>query len=657
MKSCSLLIIGAIVASVNLAVIAESPSSTSAYLSSNDKARLKKILEPGLELKDLSAVYYAVYGYKLIGEPIPSAKEICKYITTEIGDGKSATLETIFYAASTWKELEVCQTNTLPISTVSKTLTQIVEKDTSAISDLYYAVSSLIALTQKISDSTIGKLVKTLQAAIRKEDSLWNLGYTFHIASDLGSAGSFALSSIEDAVIQADEVDGQHLQFEGGLSVTSFIINGIFKLSTSLNKKPPLTSQQVVKFANYLLSRRSVQLPKGVVSLLSAVETLAVNSFEKPVCIMLAPGGNIVSNKQPLITLKVCDILGKPLPNPPKVILNTATRMGDDVVILKKKNFQASGSDNTLFTINFMENKPDWGFYKVSVSAGSVSNELTINVLSEISVDHLEIGTGDADQTTQPKLTRVTFPNKLSEIIEADSQQKLVIRFSLKDAISKKTVRVHQAFVRLSSASDAKVQDREIIFVAEPDASNLYKFDLPVGAGAVNFDHRSGNYNVELIIGDTRLSNPFQWHISTVNLKFPESSVGDTTDKNMSHKQKPNIYKTKQEIKHMFRQPEKRPPAFVSNLFTGLCLSPVLLLLILWIKLEVNISNFPFSASAVLFHVGLGSIFVLFGIFWLQLNMFVTLRYLLGIGVVTFLAGNKLLSQIAQRYKSLRDRS
>lgn len=47
-------------------------------------------------------------------------------------------------------------------------------------------------------------------------------------------------------------------------------------------------------------------------------------------------------------------------------------------------------------------------------------------------------------------------------------------------------------------------------------------------------------------------------------------------------------------------------------------------------------------------------IFVLFGIFWLKLNMFVTLRYLLGFGIVTFLAGNKMLSQIAHRHKSLR---
>ena len=56
----------------------------------------------------------------------------------------------------------------------------------------------------------------------------------------------------------------------------------------------------------------------------------------------------------------------------------------------------------------------------------------------------------------------------------------------------------------------------------------------------------------------------------------------------------------------MFREPEKRPPVFVSNIFTGICLVPLLVLFILWTKLGVNISNFPVSLSAILFHVGLG---------------------------------------------------
>ncbi|KAM0731800.1 Dolichyl-diphosphooligosaccharide--protein glycosyltransferase subunit 2 [Formica fusca] len=633
----------------------EVSQSTNSYLSVADRVRLKSILEPGFQLQDIPAVYYATNGYKLLGEAIPKIDAICKYLIKS--NGENITPETAFYLVSTWKAIGDCQE--FPTNVVTKVLTNVIQKDASTLSDLYYAVSGLTALSQKIPAARIDKLVKLIQAALRKDDSLWNLGYTFHIAADIGAPAAFAFDRIEDAVVQADEVDGQYLQFEGGLSITSFLVNGIFKLSTSLKKKPPLNFQQTVKFGNYLLSRRSVQTTKGVATLLSALTTLVVDSPEKPVCITLADGGIVISNEQPLVTVKVCDILGQALLTVPKVVANTATRVGDDVVILSNENLQPSTTDKTLFMMNLMNVKPDRGFYKISITAASVTNTITVKVLSEALLDYLEIGTGDADQTTQPKLTRVNTESpsgKLEHKIEADSQQKLVMRFLLRDSANKKPMRVHQAFVRLTSVS-ASISDKrghEIFFVAEPDAAHVYKFDMPVGTAAANFGHQSGDYNMELIVGDAVINNPFRFNIGTVTLKFPELTSTEGADKSASYKQKPNMYTTKPEIKHMFREPERRPPAFVSNLFTGLCLAPVLLLLILWARLGINISNFPLSLSAITFHLGLGGIFVLFGIFWLKLNMFVTLRYLLGFGVVTFLAGNKMLSQIAHRHKSSR---
>lgn len=136
------------------------------------------------------------------------------------------------------------------------------------------------------------------------------------------------------------------LSFNLSLNISlGFLVNGILKLSTSLNKKPPLNFQQTVKFSNYLLSRRSVQTSKGVTNLLSALITLAVNSPEKPVCITLIDGGNSISNRQPLVTVKVCDILGQALPTVPKVVANSAKRIGDDVVILSKENLQQVPTD------------------------------------------------------------------------------------------------------------------------------------------------------------------------------------------------------------------------------------------------------------------------------------------------------------------------
>ncbi|XP_076637139.1 oligosaccharide transferase delta subunit [Colletes latitarsis] len=626
--------------------------STNSYLTAADKTHFKKILQPGLTSNDISIVHYAVQGYKLLGETISNQQDICNDLMKIAKDGNEVTTEKAFYIASTWKTIGNCKNSPAPM--ISKVLLSTIEKDGATMQELHFAVNGLTALSEKLPRDKVDKVVKTILSMLRKDDNLWNLGYTFHIASDLGSSGAFVLDRIEDVVIQADEVDGQYLQFEGGLSVTSFLVSGILKLSTAMKEKPPLTTQQTVKMANYFLSRRSVQTPKGVANLLSALTTMANSNIEKPVCVTLANEGIDISVQQPLVTVKVCDFLGNPVTGLSKVVANSASRVGTDAAILSKQSLQASPTDKTLYTLNLMEAKPERGFYKISVAAGSTTNTVTVKVLCQVVVDYLEIGTGDADQTTQPKLSRVTYPEKLTNKIEADSQQKLVMRFLLRDSASKKPMRTHQAFVRLSSASvsnDGK-QGHEILFVAEPDASHVYKFDMPVGSAAANFDHQSGDYNVELIVGDAILNNPFQWKVATVTLKFPELTSAERVDKNIASKHKSDIYSTKPEIKHMFREPEKRPPAFVSNLFTGLCLAPVLLLLILWAELGANISNFPYSVSAFTFHLGLGSIFVLFGVFWLKLNMFVTLRYLLSLGVATFLSGNEMLSHIAHKRKS-----
>lgn len=60
----------------------------------------------------------------------------------------------------------------------------------------------------------------------------------------------------------------------------------------------------------------------------------------------------------------------------------------------------------SIFTLNFLAANPDPGFYKIAVSAGSVQNTVTVKVLTEIVIDSLEIGAADADQITQPKLTK-----------------------------------------------------------------------------------------------------------------------------------------------------------------------------------------------------------------------------------------------------------
>ena len=117
---------------------------------------------------------------------------------------------------------------------------------------------------------------------------------------------------IEDVVVQADEINSNLLQFEGGLSVSSTIITGAYALAKKIGKAPPISKPQAVKFANYFLTRRNVQNVEEAWYFLNAMNTLTSNGFHVPVAITLSSSPS-VSEASPVVKVQVTNIMGGPL--------------------------------------------------------------------------------------------------------------------------------------------------------------------------------------------------------------------------------------------------------------------------------------------------------------------------------------------------------
>lgn len=82
----------------------------------------------------------------------------------------------------------------------------------------------------------------------------------------------------------------------------------------------------------------------------------------------------------------------------------------------------------------------------------------------------------------------------------------------------------------------------------------------------------------------------------------------------------------KSEIKHKFREPEKRPPIIVTMFFTALVASPALILFALWsrcVKMKFETLSFKRMFS----HGLLLAVLVCYARFWFGTNMFDTLQY------------------------------
>jgi len=596
----------------------------------SDRSRLKAVFSQNCEsVADLTSVHYSVLGLQLLGEPVPNKQNLCA-AAAKVSDDSS--VENLYAASGTAAALG-CAIKLGPKAA------EAIKSNTgegSTTASIFFSVKTL--------KSTGGKpdkaVAKNLASALKKDDSLLSLGLAFHVAAQLDGDMSSVFDRVEDAMVQADEVDGKMLQFEGGLSVTSIVLTGAASLAAKVGKPLPLTGEQAVKFSNYLLSRKSVQQPKGGLHLLEGIESMTGSAQFTPTSISLV-SSVAVDAANPNIVISVTDLKGAS-PGDMKVSLDSATRVQDDSVLASKQTLKKVGSN---YQLDLMALKPAPGFYELVVSAvpgkadpkfvGNTGVKLSVKVLVQQAVNNAELKVMDGDQSTAGKTMKVAYPGKQAGKVTVHHKDKIQLTFNVVDPAGSKLL-VHQAFVKIGHSQSAA----EIVYVAEADNSKLYKFELDLGAEIKEFK-TAGDYSLTLILGDAVVSNPISWVVADLDLILPEG--GQVADQ--------SIYQAKPEITHLFREPEARPPQIVSTVFTLLCLSPLLLLLGLWAKLGANIGNFSFSLSTIGFHVGLGSIFVLYLMFWLELTMFETVRYLVLLGIVTFLCGNSLLANIAKKNK------
>ncbi|KAL8582854.1 hypothetical protein ACOMHN_042687 [Nucella lapillus] len=666
-KVCSVLILLAV------AVVGKA-LTPSTFLTTVDQQRLRSVFESAAPYVDLPSAHYSILGIKLLGGTMPNTQDTCKFLQSKVDAGN---IESIYHASGAAASLGGCK---FDVPSAKQLLTDAIAAKTS-VQDISFAFFAMKNLGLSVDDKTVSA---SLLEALKSDDSPLSHGYAFMVASVLKGDTSKFFDNIEDVIAQADEVDDKYVQFEGGLFVTSLVVDGAYKLAEKAKKAPTIAEDKVAKLANYFLSRKHVHQLKAASQFVSVIKTLTDNKFHIPIAVSL--GSSVaVSQTEPVVQVRVTNLLGGDL-GQLTVTADSARHLGDEAIVLSKKLFTPSSADKSQYDLNFMEAKPARGFYRLIVSVtpkkadsrliGTTGAEVEVKVTTKVSVENVEIGVADKDQTAAARttklvhpnkaqntleadyhqkiltlkhththahthsLTQLVHPNKAQNTLEADYHQKILMRFQLKDRLTNQLMTAHQTFVRLTNLKSKN----EIIFVSEADSSLTNKFDLDVGASAKEFGFKSGKYSIELIVGDAIIENPFSWTLADAELTFPEEGPAKGDGQSQ--------YKKKKEIKHMFREPEKRPPAPVSMTFTALVLLPLLILLLLWLKIGVNVSNFPFSVSAIGFHVCLAGIFGLYYCYWTQLNMFQTLRYLGVLAIPTFLFGNRLLSGIASKRKS-----
>uniref|UniRef100_A0A672YVT2 Dolichyl-diphosphooligosaccharide--protein glycosyltransferase subunit 2 n=1 Tax=Sphaeramia orbicularis TaxID=375764 RepID=A0A672YVT2_9TELE len=605
------------------------------YLSLSDVARLQTLL--GQEFSSLESAYYSVVGLTKLGANVPDHNDVCQFLKSQLDP---TSVDSLFFAAETSQAISGCE---IPVSNETRDILLAAVSEDSTMTQIHRAVSALSSLGLPL---TSQEVVGALTARINKEDNVMAITLALQTAARLSQQAELGgiLEEIEDLTARLDDLGGIYLQFEEGLEATAMFVTAAYALSDHVDMEPPLKEDQVIQLVNSIFSKKSWDSLAEAFSVASAAAALSSNRFHVPV-VVSAQGPATVSHSQPTLQLLVTDVMSQPLASA-KVLVESAYAVASKSVILSKAPFTLNDG---VFELNFMSNQPASGYYQFTVAVTGDSRlvanhvELKVKVSTEVAVTNMDLAVVDKDQSIGTKTTtRVDYPSKAKSSFTADSHLNFAMSFQLVDVNTGVELTPHQTFVRLHNQKTGQ----EVVFVAEPDSKNLYKFELDTAERKSEFDSISGTYSLYLIVGDATLENPILWNVADVVLKFVDEEAPAMV-------QPKTLYVPKPEIQHLFREPEKKPPTVVSNTFTALILSPFLLLLILWLKLGANISNFSFSPSTILFHVGHAAMLGLMYVYWTHLNMFQTLKYLALVGGVTFLAGNRMLAQKAvKRYES-----
>lgn len=180
----------------NILLLCASSLGITSFLNSNDQSRFKDILLSGLNSDDAGSLDYAIRGLTFLEFDIPNKDNLCQKLKTKL---ESQTTETLFHVGKASASLSCA----LQLSNTQKEKLETTITATNGVSEIFLATGALSSFGITLDAP---KVLKALNTALKKDDSISSLGQAFQVASLLDGDVSSVFGRIEDVVVQADQV-------------------------------------------------------------------------------------------------------------------------------------------------------------------------------------------------------------------------------------------------------------------------------------------------------------------------------------------------------------------------------------------------------------------------------------------------------------------
>ncbi|EPS58334.1 hypothetical protein M569_16481, partial [Genlisea aurea] len=270
--------------------------------------------------------------------------------------------------------------------------------------------------------------------------------------------------------------------------------------------------------------------------------------------------------------------------------------------------------------------------------------KVPIYITGVVKIEDAEISVLDSDLGSIETQKKLDLRGDDGVALSATHLQKLRLSFSLATP-SLNAFKPQQAFLKLTHESGV-----EHIFVVGNTGKKLELLLDFLGLVEKLF-YLSGRYDIRLALGDAVMENSFLQSLGHIELDLPDAP--EKAPKPPPRRVDPySRYGPKPEQTHTFRAPEKRAPSWLSHVFSVLVTVPFLgFLASAAVSFPLSFKNFPKTAGsatfAVVFHLGIAAVLLLYVAFWVKLDLLSTLKILSFLGALLLFVGHRTLSHLA----------
>ncbi|XP_022948976.1 dolichyl-diphosphooligosaccharide--protein glycosyltransferase subunit 2-like isoform X2 [Cucurbita moschata] len=640
----------------------------------------------------LEETYEALRTFNILGiqEKPDISAATCKSVLEVLGS--SAVLKDLFHALRVNDVLK-CEIKEEIYESITSRLKSVLN-DARSLLDFYYSIGSLLLLKEQSSgvDLSINDADGVFHSikALSQSDGRWRYSsdnsessiYAAGLALEaLAGVVSLASSDIDQNMIgtvkndivklfdSIEKYDNGALYFEekvvdanehhGPLATTSSVVRGLTTFTAVTSGSLNLPGNSIFGLAKFFLG---IGIPGDANDLFNQIDSLAcleTNRVSIPLILSL-PATVLSLTKEDQLKVRVNTVLGSVAPQLTVKIVRAFLSASKGTSIIKGQELKFDPQTG-LHVLDVLPNAYDVGNYvfvfeivlhdseqKDTYATGGQIQE-PIYITGVVKIEKAEIAVLDSDLgSTETKKLDLVGGSVVS--LSANHLQKLRLSFQLATPQGN-GFKPHQAFLKLRHESGV-----EHIFVVEGSGKKFEKILDFLGL-VEKFFYLSGRYDIQLTVGDALMENSFIKAIGHVDLDLPEAP-----EKAPRPPLRPvdpyTRYGPKAEITHIFRAPEKRPAKELSLAFLGLTFLPSLGFLIGLFRLGVNLKNFPTSTLpatfAILFHLSIGAVILLYTFFWLKLDLFTTLKALGILGVFLVFVGHRTLSHLASTSAKLK---